>query len=611
VKRSASPVHDKKKYDVPQRVYIREGTISFMNVQFRGHWRLLVSYLKPQWAQVVLLAVLLFSSIGLQLINPQVIGYFIDTTQAGGPLRALLIAAVIFIAIALLQRIVAFSSTYTAENTGWTATNALRADLTLHCLQLDMSFHKEHTPGELIERVDNDVTSLANFFSQFIIKVLGNALLILGILLLLFREDWRIGMAFTLFSILTLAVLSFIQNIAVGKWTSERQANAEFYGFLEEHISGTEDIRAAGAEPYVTRRLFSLMRHMLETNRLASLVSNVTFFSTNFLYVIGYTAGLALGAYLYSQKQITIGTAYVLVYYIGMLSGPLENIREQVQDLQQASASIKRVEELFHTQPRIQEKVHASLPGGSLSVEFHDVSFSYDQQENALQNVSFQLRPGTVLGLLGRTGSGKTTLARLLFRLYDPAAGAICLQDVDIRDVALRDLRERVGMVTQDVQLFHGNLRDNLTFFNKSISDEQIEHVLKELGIWQFVHSLPRGLDTQLAAGGYGLSAGEAQLLAFTRVFLKNPGLVILDEASSRLDPATENLLEQAVDRLLRDRTGIVIAHRLQTVLQADEIMILENGRIVEYGPRAILANDPNSRFFSLLQTGLEEVLVS
>jgi ATP-binding cassette, subfamily B, bacterial len=582
-----------------------------MNVKFRGHWRLLVTYLKPRWAQVVLLTVLLFSSIGLQLINPLVIGYFIDTTQAGGPLRVLLIAAVIFITIALLQRIVAFSSTYTAENTGWTATNALRADLTLHCLQLDMSFHKEHTPGELIERVDNDVTSLANFFSQFIIKVLGNALLILGILLLLYREDWRIGIAFTLLSILTLAVLSFIQNIAVGKWTSERQANAEFYGFLEEHISGTEDIRAAGAEPYVTRRLFTLMRHMLETNRLASLVSNVTFFSTNFLYVIGYTAGLALGAYLYSQKQITIGTAYVLVYYIGMLSGPLENIREQVQDLQQASASIERVEELFRTQPRIQEKVHALLPGGSLSVEFRDVSFSYDQQENALQNVSFQLRPGTVLGLLGRTGSGKTTLARLLFRLYDPAAGAICLQDVDIRDVALRDLREHVGMVTQDVQLFHASLRDNLTFFNKSTSDEQIEHVLKELGIWQLVHSLPRGLDTQLAAGGHGLSAGEAQLLAFTRVFLKNPGLVILDEASSRLDPATENLLEQAVDRLLRDRTGIVIAHRLQTVLQVDEIMILANGRIVEYGPRAILANDPNSRFFSLLQTGLEEVLVS
>jgi ATP-binding cassette subfamily B protein len=353
------------------------------------------------------------------------------------------------------------------------------------------------------------------------------------------------------------------------------------------------------------------MRRMLETTRLASLVSHLTFFSTNFLYVVGYSAGLALGAYLYSQKQITIGTAYVLVYYIGMLSGPLENIREQFQDLQKASASIERVEELFRIQPQVQDRAHASLPARSLAIEFRDVSFSYDKQENALQNVSFQLQPGKVLGLLGRTGSGKTTLARLLFRLYDPTAGAICQNGIDIRDVALEDLREHVGMVTQDVQLFQASLRDNLTFFSKRISDEQIEQVLKELGLWQRVQSLPHGLNAQLSSGGQGFSAGEAQLLAFARVFLKNPGLVILDEASSRLDPATENLLEHAVYRLLRERTGIVIAHRLRTVQRADEIMILEDGRIVEYGPRAILANEPSSRFHRLLQTGLEEVLAS
>jgi ATP-binding cassette, subfamily B, bacterial len=392
-----------------------------MSAQFERHWRLLVTYLRPQWLRVVLLSALLFCSIGLQLINPQVIRYFIDTTQAGGPLKVLLIAAGLFIALALLQRVVAFSSTYAAENTGWTATNALRADLTLHCLQLNMSFHKKHTPGELIERIDNDVTALASFFSQFVIKVVGNALLILGILLLLFREDWRVGAGFTVYSILTFTVLGFIQNIAVTRWVRERQADAEFYSFLEEHISGTEDIRAAGAEPYVTHRLFSLMRRMLETTRLASLVSHLTFFSTNFLYVVGYSAGLALGAYLYSQKQITIGTAYVLVYYIGMLSGPLENIREQVQDLQKASASIERVEELFRIQPQVQDRAHASLPARSLAIEFRDVSFSYDKQENALQNLSFQLQPGKVLGLLGRTGSGKTTLARLLFRLYQLA----------------------------------------------------------------------------------------------------------------------------------------------------------------------------------------------
>ena len=326
--------------------------------------------------------------------------------------------------------------------------------------------------------------------------------------------------------------------------------------------------------------------------------------------MIGYTVGLALGAYLYSHKLVSIGTAYLIVFYIGMLSTPLESIREQVEDLQEAAAGIARVEELFQAQPGVRESGRAVLPDGELEVEFRDVSFSYEQHEPVLQDVSFHLEPGRVLGLLGRTGSGKTTLARLLFRLYDPASGAIRLDGQDIRDLSLGNLRDRVGMVTQDVQLFQASIRDNLTFFNRRIVDDQIERFLREVRLWRWVESLPEGLDTPLSAGGQGLSAGESQLLAFTRVFLRDPGLVILDEASSRLDLATEGLLERAMDILLRERTAIIIAHRLRTVQRADDILILERGRIVEYGPRALLASDPASHFYSLLRTGLEEVLV-
>jgi ATP-binding cassette, subfamily B, bacterial len=581
-----------------------------MRVQLKRYWSLLVKYLKPQWISVALLAVLLLGGIGLQLINPQVIRYFIDTTQAGGPSQKLLFAALLFIGIALIQRTIAFCSTYVAENVGWTATNALRADLALHCLLLDMPFHKKYTPGELIERIDGDVNSLANFFSQFTLRVLGNSLLIVGILLLLFREDWRIGAGLTAYCIVTLLALALLQRIAVKKWAIERQADSEHYGFLEEHISGTEDIRAIGAEAYVKRRLYQLMRRMLETYRTARLMSHLTWISTRFLFVISYIIGLGLGVYLYSQHQVTIGTAYLIVYYIGMLSAPLENFQEQVADLQEATASIERVEELLLLRPEVQEKASMTLPTDKVSVEFRDVSFSYDRQQLVLQNVSFHLQAGKVLGILGRTGSGKTTLARLLFRLYDPAGGTVSLNGVNIRDIAIDDLRDHVGMVTQDVQLFQASVRDNLTFFKQGISDEQIERVLTDLGLWEWIQSLAGGLDAELATGGQGLSAGEAQLLAFARVFLKNPGLVILDEASSRLDPATENLLERAVDRLLEQRAGIMIAHRLKTVQRADDIMILENGSIVEYGSRVALMNNPASRFYSLLQTGLEEVLV-
>jgi ABC-type multidrug transport system fused ATPase/permease subunit len=285
------------------------------------------------------------------------------------------------------------------------------------------------------------------------------------------------------------------------------------------------------------------------------------------------------------------------------------------------------VQELFGVRRKVTEDVQAVLPAGALPVEFVDVSFAYDDAlgssspdeqptvaSNVLNSVSFRLHPGQTLGLLGRTGSGKTSLTRLLFRLYDPTEGSIRIGDVDIGSVALRDLRACVGMVTQDVQLFHATIRDNLTFFNQHIDDKEIERVLVDLGLWSWIETLPSGLDTMLGTSGQGLSAGQSQLLAFARVFLRDPSLVILDEASSRLDPATERLMERAVDQLLHpegaSRTGIIIAHRLQTVQRADLIMILEAGRIVEWGPRTQLASDPSSHFYRLLQTGLEETLV-
>jgi ATP-binding cassette subfamily B protein len=330
-------------------------------------------------------------------------------------------------------------------------------------------------------------------------------------------------------------------------------------------------------------------------------------------YLFTQVATLAIGATLFLKGQMTVGTAYLLIHYSSQLQSPLERIQRQIDDLQQASASIERVQELLHTQPRLAENPRAELPAGALALAFDGVAFRYDDglaangTESVLEGISFELKPGKVLGLLGRTGSGKTTLTRLLFRLYDPTAGTIRLSGVDIRDVRLSGLRRHVGLVTQDVQLFRASVRDNLTLFSRRIPDERILDAFRALGLWDWYQSLPDGLDTELQTGAKSLSAGEAQLLAFTRVFLKDPGLVILDEASSRLDPATEQLLERAISRLLRGRTAIVIAHRLSTVQRADEIMVLEDGRIGEHGSRRALANDPASRFYSLLQAGLTE----
>ena len=580
---------------------------------FRRHSDLLVAYLRPQRPRVTRMAVLLLSSIALELADPQIVRYFIDTAQKGGPLGALTLVGAAFLAVALVQQIVALGAAYLGEVVGWHATNRLRADLLGYCLGLDLPFHKSHTPGELIERIDGDVTLLANFFSRFTVNILGNALLVAGILVILaFTNAW-VGLGLTAYCLATFVALRALQHRAVRRYATDRQASAEQYGAIEERLTGAEDIRGIGAERYVLWRLLGIMQTRLRTNRSARLAGNLSFFATNFLYVMAYAIGLGLGAFLFERHQITLGTAYLIVFYIGMLAAPLDTIRLQIQNLQQASASIGRVDTLLHTESALPAGGAATLPAGPLEVCFDRITFSYEDGGHVLRDLSFSLDPGRTLGLLGRTGSGKTTITRLLTRLYDPVSGSVRLDGVDVRDLSTDSLRRGVGMVTQDVQLFRASVRDNLTFFQpghaESTRDADILAVFRELDLWEWYLTLPAGLDTMLGPGGAGLSAGQAQLLAFVRVFLRDPGLFILDEASSRLDPAKEHLVERAVGRLMAGRTGIIVAHRLRTVGRVDDIMILEQGRIAEFGPRVELVQDPTSRFSALLRTGLEEVL--
>jgi len=619
---------------------------------------LLARYLGPRWLRAAWLALLILGGILLQLANPQIVRQFIDTAQSGAVPGYLLKIALTFIGVALTQQVASVLAAYGSENLGWITTNALREDLAQHCLSLDMTFHNAHTPGEMIERIDGDVNSLASFFSQFVLQVVANALLLAGVLAVLLYLDWRLGLALGGFALLALVVLGKSRNIAVPHFQGERQAAADLFGFLEERLAGTEDIRANGAIAYVMRGFYRLNRAWMQKALKAGLMVNVMTNAVATLVLLGPVVALAVGGYLYLRGSVTMGTVYVIFRYGSMLAMPINLLTQQMQDLQRVGASVGRIRAMLSTESRIRDVGRAAPsvslgPGGqspdsprsgwgrgqALAVEFRNVSFGYvgtlphessqDQaqgvapsapggpKEMVLHGLSFHLAPGQILGLLGRTGSGKSTLVRLLFRFYDPDSGCILLGPAedgerlsDIRHLPLAELRQRVGMVTQEIQLFHATVRDNLTFFAPAEHDERILQVIRELGLGKWYDSLPEGLDTVLESGGGGLSAGEAQLLAFVRVFLQDPRLVILDEASARLDPATEGLIERAVDRLTANRTAIIIAHRLGTVQRADEIMILEDGRTCEHGPRVALAADPASRFAGLLRTGLEEVLV-
>ncbi|WP_088889172.1 ABC transporter ATP-binding protein [Leptolyngbya ohadii] len=583
-----------------------------MQVPLKEYIFFLRRYLTLQPKHTLGLAIALLGSIGLQILNPQILGYFIDAAISGSSQQRLSIAAFLFIGLAILTQILTVTATYLGETVAWTATNALRLDLAKHCLGLDLSFHKSHTPGELLERVDGDVNLLSRFFSQLVIHVLGNCILLLGILIILFAEDVLAGASLSLFAFIALSFLLKLQSFAAVPWTAYRQISAEFFGFLGESLAGREDIRANGAVNYVMRRFYAILQQWLPLYQRARFASTTLWGTSVGLFTVGNAIALAVSAYLWNQNAITIGTAYLIFHYTNLLSQPIERIREELEELQQVEASIHRIRELLNVRSLLKDTGHSYLPTEALCVSFNNVCFSYPSTHPPihsstyspiLQNLTFHLSPGQTLGLLGHTGSGKSTIARLLLRLYDIQSGEIQLGGAPIAQIPLAVLRQRVGLVTQDVQLFQASVRDNLTFFDRRIRDSDILETLHDLELTEWIKSLPDGLETQLGAGHVGLSAGQSQLLAFARVFLKNPGLVILDEASSRLDPVTEKQLERAIDRLLENRTGIIIAHRLATVQRVDQILILEHGQVIEYGDRQVLAEDFDSRFSRLLKT--------
>jgi ATP-binding cassette subfamily B protein len=393
-----------------------------------------------------------------------------------------------------------------------------------------------------------------------------------------------------------------IRAVATPSWAAERQASANFYGFLGEYLAGLEDIRSSGAGAFVLRRCAEVMRPWLAVTLKAGTWDYAMGAASSGLFALGTAVAFALSALLFREGALTIGTVYLIFQYTELLRQPTEQISDEVQDLQQADASMGRIEALLRTAPRLADGPGVALPLGPLAVELDGVSFGYAEGASVLRDISVRLEPGRVLGVVGRTGSGKTTLTRLLSRFYDPLAGVVRLGGVDLRSVRLAAVRARIGLVTQEVHIFNASVRDNLTLFDDDVPDGRIGAVLDTLGLTGWLEELPRGLDTLLGPGGAGLSAGQSQVLACARIFLRDPDIVILDEASSRLDPATERLAHAALGRLLAGRTGIIVAHRLSTMAYADDILVLEDGHAREHGPRLALAADPASRFAGLLR---------
>ncbi|MEO2002922.1 MAG: ABC transporter ATP-binding protein, partial [Candidatus Poribacteria bacterium] len=383
------------------------------SVETQRYRALIAEYLRPQWRKVVLLSVLLLAGVGLNLLHPQIVRGFIDQARAGADVRSLVTAGCILLGAGVAGQVVQVMGSYVAENVGWIATNLLRADLALHCLGLDLRFHNDRTPGEMIERVDGDVTALSNFLSQFILQIFGNALFLVGALAMIWVEDWQLGLSLTAFAGATIAVLIKLRHFAVPAFEAEREAFATQFGVIEERLAGVEDIRTSGAEGYTMNRLYAVMADAFTKVKRSMMMGHIVYGTADVLFALSYAIVFGFGIVRYRQGEFTIGAVYLVFHYTSMLQSPLQQLTRQLQDLQNATAGIVRIDELYKTKSALIEGGTAEIPAGPLSFEFDRVSFRYVEDEPVLEDVTFRLQRGQTLGLLGRTGSGKTTMTRL------------------------------------------------------------------------------------------------------------------------------------------------------------------------------------------------------
>lgn len=564
----------------------------------------LTSRLRPEGRRLGALGLLLVVAMTLPLLGPLIIARFVDAAHDGEVAGTLVTLAALYLVVALVAEGLKLLVTWFSVTMAWRVGNRLRSDLCAHALSLDLAWHGEHSAGQLIERVDGDVDALTKFASTAVLNLLGNAVLFVGTLTIVSIIDWRVGILIAVVATAAITVLVSMRRWAVPYRDEEREVQGALYGDVEERLGGLEDLRANGAGAWAVHQLQRHSASWWTIARRASARGDGALVATDVVFAIGSALVLALGIWLHRADAISIGTVLALFRYSQLISEPLWQVAEQLSEMQKAAAGTRRAARLLATEPDIVDGSGGRLPDGPLSVEFDDIEFSYGLDHPVLSDVDLRIDAGTRVGVVGRTGSGKTSLGRLALRLWDPERGTVRLGGVDLRTVTIADLRRHVAVVTQEVEIFRATVRDNLTLFGAvEATDRDIERALHSVGLAGWVRALPRGLDT-LLHGTNELSAGEAQLLACARVMLSDAGLVVLDEASSRLDPLTEARLSQAIERLLRNRTAIIVAHRLSTLDRVDEIVVVDHGRVVEHGRRDALAADSASRFAQLLNAG-------
>ncbi|WP_298702990.1 lipid A export permease/ATP-binding protein MsbA [uncultured Veillonella sp.] len=550
-----------------------------------GSYKRLLVYVKPYAGRMVFGLICMIIAAAAYLVVPWLIKNVVDEVLQAKDLATLNLVVVAILVVFLIRGFATYGQTYTMSYIGQRVIIDIRQALFKHLQRLDQAYFDRRKTGQIMSNLTNDVSALQAAIVDNLISLITEGVTLIGSLISMILIDWKL----TLVTLIIVPVVLGLVNVFGKKLRlagHEVQGRiADITALLQEVISSIRVVRSFARESYEIEQFEHEnqrnFRAAMKATKLSSLLSPLVEFSA----AIAVTVILWYGGYNVVTGVISAGSLIAFLIYAINLSNPVKRLSQVYSNIQKSMAAGDRVFEILDTEPEVKEKPNAKvLPELKGDVDFDNVSFSYDGEKNALESLNLHVPAGRIIAVVGPSGAGKTTIANLLPRFYDVTSGTLRIDGVDVRDVTFKSLREQIGLVPQETMLFNASIKENILYGRLDGTDEEVYAAAKAANALEFIEKMPEGMDTLIGERGSSLSGGQRQRISIARAILKDPKILILDEATSALDTESEKLVQEALERLMKNRTAFVIAHRLSTIKNADQIIVMKQGHVVESG---------------------------